>query len=134
MDNTKSHNYHLDLNQIFIVVCAPGAKSAMYKCFVLRMHVFIISIWLRLWYQPLKLSLGTPGDRRSQASPRRTAPQKRKRSVGDNCLIWLFWCLVIVHLWTYKFFFLILPVPIVCILIKKFGLFMLMYDIMLCLI
>jgi len=56
------------------------------------------------------------------SSPCRS-PRHKQKSVGDYCLIWLFASLVIVHLWIYKFFFLILPVPIVFILIKKLGTF-----------
>ena len=83
-----------------------------------NIFVVIIADLLVVIWQALKLSLGKPGERQS-----RTARQKRKRSVGDYCLIWLFWSLVVVHLWTYKFFFLILPVPIVCVVLKKLGLF-----------
>jgi len=75
------------------------------------MMMMMMMVWV------LQPSPGRQGKQQRSAQPRR----KRKKSVGDRCLIWLFWSLVIVHLWIYKFFFLILPVPIVCILIKKLG-------------
>jgi len=58
----------------------------------------------------------------SSTTLRRSTAKKQTKSVGDYCLICLFWALVIVHLWIYKFFLLILPAPIVCIVVKKLGL------------
>ena len=72
-------------------------------------------------FDGLQLSPGRPADLERATSLNRSVRQKRKKSVGDYYLIWLFWALVVVHLWIYKFFLLILPVPIVFVVVKKLG-------------
>ena len=55
---------------------------------------------------------------------------EKSRSLSDCCFIVLFWALIVVHLWKYKFIFLMLPLLLVCFGIKRIGMFFFLYFVL----